>query len=58
MGWPEWIVVAAMVLSTLFYLVKVVRDRSMSSERATIQVFTYAVSQVLYALLLHAGGFW
>ena len=58
MRWPHYVMIAVMAMAFAQNVRVVVRDRTVSSDRATAYCFGYAVYWILFAMLLGAGGFW
>jgi hypothetical protein len=56
--WPQFVVAATMLLGFALVCVSKARDRNISSEEATLHILGWAVYEIAYALVLHAGGLW
>jgi hypothetical protein len=56
--WPQFYVLAAMIISSAIGIVAESRDRDNSSVYIATYVVILLATRVAMALVLHAGGFW
>jgi hypothetical protein len=57
-AWPQFLIAILIAFGMVFAVVKNLRDRDISSDRAMLNIFAWAAYEAAYAGVLHAGGFW
>ena len=58
MSWPQWVMIAVLLVGIAGKWVDLIRNRKLSSAGATFVGFAWAAYFCAFAGLLHAGGFW
>lgn len=58
MTWPQVVMVTLMLLGLAGNVTNVTKDRTKSSDRATVAILLYIAYYIAFAGLLRAGGFW
>lgn len=58
MNWPQWTMIVLWLFAFGFKFLQLVKDKTVSSEKATFELLAWVAYFAFYSGLLHAGGFW
>ena len=56
--WPQWVIFFWIVLGAVIYGYQQAKDSRLSSGAATTRIVMYIGLMIIYAMVLHEGGFW